>query len=174
MQQLSPVRAYKCKYLGLSINIKKMSWQQGANYGQPGFNQGYGQPGYGQPGYGQPGYGQNSYNTGFVQPGYNQGGLGVQGGMGRHQHWSRCQFRNPREEQARDIIDQIYMRYDRDYSGSLDYTEFPAAFNEVLGMLGLGGVPPQTAMMYMQQIDRSGNSRVERPEFFACVQRMLV
>ncbi|MHA6801820.1 DUF3662 and FHA domain-containing protein [Salinifilum ghardaiensis] len=57
-------------------------------YGQPGYDQGYGQPGYGQPGYGQPGYDQGfdpaygqppGYDQGYGQPGYGQPGYGQPG-----------------------------------------------------------------------------------------------
>ena len=55
--------------------------------GQPGYDQGYGQPaygqpppGYGQPAYGQPGYGQAAYGQpGYGQPAYGQPAYGQPG-----------------------------------------------------------------------------------------------
>ncbi|CAN5951091.1 unnamed protein product [Sphagnum jensenii] len=81
------------------------------------------------------------------------------------------QFNSPQENQARELIDQIYARYDRDNSGWLGPNEFPAAYNEVLGLLGLDSIPPKQALLYLQEIEQSG--KIERPEFYACVQRIL-
>jgi hypothetical protein len=136
--------------------------------------------------YNNPGYGmnQNACNQGgFNQGGFNQGemcneGMGMnQGGMnqgGMHQHWSRCHFNNPREHQARQFIDQIYMKYDRDCSGSLDQNEFPMAFNEVMMLMGMpGNMGPQEVWEAMAQLDRNRDGRIERPEFYALIQNMM-
>lgn len=73
------------------------------------------------------------------------------------------------------MIDQVYMQYDQNGTGALEMNEFVPAFNQVVSQLGInrGYMDSNQIMQLMAQIDRSGDGRIQRPEFFALVQKLM-
>ena len=74
----------------------------------------------------------------------------------------------------RNYIDQVFARYDRDRSGTLDPNELAGFFNDVFMMMG----SPQTVNMYqaqqaLQQIDRNGDGRANKMELFMAFKQMI-
>ena len=74
----------------------------------------------------------------------------------------------------RNYIDQVFMRYDRDRSGTLDSNELAGFFNDVFQMMG----SPQRINAYQAQqslmsIDRNGDGRANKMELFMAFKMMI-
>jgi hypothetical protein len=93
-------------------------------------------------------YGQNSwqpqppqYNNSWSQPTANNSSWNQQGPNygGQYNSWSPANVTggwqtpsDPQDQELRGLIDQLYLRYDRDRSGTLDKREMVQAMNELL------------------------------------------
>jgi hypothetical protein len=67
------------------------------------------------------------------------------------------------DQQLRSYIDQVFQKYDRDYSGSLDPNELYLFFNDIFAMTGSPyRVQPQQAMAAMKAIDKNGDGRASK------------
>lgn len=166
-----------------------MSYGQGGygqgGYGQGGFNQGYGQQGFGQPGYNQQGFGQQGFTQppvinlqgGFNQPGYGQQGFnqgfGQQGWGNQQGHYNYQNWGNNEDMYLQQVINQIYMKYDRDCSGQLNQYELVNALPEMCQMMG---IPPlqnyNQAIQIAQQLDTNFNGQISKHEMFRIFKRM--
>lgn len=67
------------------------------------------------------------------------------------------------DNQLKNYIDQVFMRYDRDRSGTLEPNELAGFFNDLYAMMG----SPMRINMYqaqqaMMQIDRNGDGRASK------------
>ena len=60
-------------------------------------------------------------------------------------------------------IDQIFNKYDRDYSGTLDASELACFFNDVFQMMGNPTrVNQQDAMRALMQIDKNNDGKASK------------
>lgn len=74
----------------------------------------------------------------------------------------------------RSYIDQIFARYDRDRSGTLDCNELAAFFNELFAMMGYPTrINQQQGMQAMRIIDKNNDGRASKPELFNCFKMLL-
>ena len=78
------------------------------------------------------------------------------------------------DQQLRMYIDQVFQKYDRDYSGSLDPNELYLFFNDIFAMTGSPyRVQPQQAMAAMRAIDKNGDGRASKMELFLAFKQIL-
>lgn len=108
-----------------------------------GMNPGYGAPGYGAPGYGGPGY----------------GGMGMGMGMGLQGRYS---FTTQMIELQ---ANRIFMKYDFNRNGVLNFNEARMAINEFSAMNGQMPVYEADFMMLMDIFDCDGSGQIDFFEF---------
>lgn len=81
------------------------------------------------------------------------------------------------DQQLRYYIDQVFQKYDRDYSGTLDPNELYLFFNDIFAMTGSSyRVQPQQAISVMKAIDRNyrnGDGRASKMELFMAFKQIL-
>lgn len=78
------------------------------------------------------------------------------------------------DQQLRYYIDQVFQKYDRDYSGTLDVNELYLFFNDIFAMTGSSyRLQPQQAVGAMQAIDKNGDGRASKPELFMAFKYIL-
>ena len=71
------------------------------------------------------------------------------------------------DDQLRMYIDQIFVRYDRDNSGSLDARELAGFFNDLFQTMGYTmRVNEQQAAMAIRSIDKNSDGRASKMELF--------
>ena len=76
--------------------------------------------------------------------------------------------------QLQQYIDQVFSRYDRDYSGTLDPNELHLFFNDIFALTGSNyRINPQQAFAAMRVIDKNGDGRASKPELFMCFKQIL-
>ena len=64
-------------------------------------------------------------------------------------------------------IDQIFMKYDRDRSGTLDAAELAAFFNDIFQLMGQPTrINQQQAMAALMQIDKNNDGKASKIELF--------
>ena len=161
--------------------------QQKPAYGQQQQAYGYQQPAYGQQqqayGYQQPAYGQQQQAYGYQQQGYGAHQLahGVQqqmmpgqGGYGnyRNQNWGnyQCQTYAFNVSSIDRYAEQLFLKHDRDRSGTIDIFEFPPMLTEFYQMQGLNQYPSMQDTQYlMWMFDLDGDGEISFWEF----KRML-
>ena len=63
----------------------------------------------------------------------------------------------------RNYIDQVFLKYDRDRSGTLDPNELAGFFNDVFAMMGSPQrINPYQAQQSLMMIDRNGDGRANK------------
>ena len=68
------------------------------------------------------------------------------------------------DQQLKQYIDQIFVKYDRDYSGNLDCNELHLFFNDVFAMTNNPTrINQQQAMAAMRVIDTDGDGQASKP-----------
>ena len=160
--------------------------------GQPSYGM-QGQPPYGMPGQppygmqGQPPHGmqgQPPYGMQGKPPyGYQQGPYpGMQGqGMGMQNPYAyrTMNFNNYHMGNYnidRNHIDMyaenLFRKYDRDMSGTLDMSELYPLLNEFAMTCGIGNVSPQDASYLAYMFDTDGNGRIDIGEFRMILKHM--
>jgi Ca2+-binding EF-hand superfamily protein len=73
------------------------------------------------------------------------------------------------------MIDELFTRYDRDRSGSLDRSELGAVFNEVLARFNMGFTISQSeAEALLYQIDNNRDGKIGKPELFNCLRNLVI
>lgn len=88
--------------------------------------------------------------------------------------WGGTSFNGPEDMEIKRLVDQLYMRYDRDRSGGLDRREMTRAMNELLVEYGVGmRINERQAGMLMRSIDDSGDGKVQKAEFFRMVKMIM-
>mgnify|MGYP000884263124 FL=1 len=66
--------------------------------------------------------------------------------------------------EVKQLIDQLYLRYDSDRSGALDRREMTRALNELFVEYGVSiRVSERQAGRLMQAIDNSGDGKIQKP-----------
>jgi|JI6StandDraft_1071083.scaffolds.fasta_scaffold03071_11 Ca2+-binding EF-hand superfamily protein len=66
--------------------------------------------------------------------------------------------------EVKQLIDQLYLRYDSDRSGGLDRREMTRALNELFVEYGVSiRVSERQAGRLMQAIDNSGDGKIQKP-----------
>lgn len=77
------------------------------------------------------------------------------------------------DQQLRAYIDQVFMVFDRDRSGTLDPMELGNFFNEVFSRIGWPmRVNQMQAMQAMRAIDRNGDGKANKMELFMAIKQM--
>lgn len=80
---------------------------------------------------------------------------------------------NVTDVQLRQYIDQIFSRYDRDGTGSLDVNELAAFFNEVFQRMGSPvNVTQQQAVQALQFIDKNFDRKASKQELFSALKML--
>jgi hypothetical protein len=78
------------------------------------------------------------------------------------------------DQQLRYYIDQVFQKYDRDYSGTLDPNELYLFFNDIFAMTGSAyRVQPQQAISAMRAIDKNGDGKASKMELFMAFKQIL-
>lgn len=78
------------------------------------------------------------------------------------------------DQQLQIYIDQVFSRYDRNYSGTLDSTELHLFFNDIFAMTGSPyRIAPQQAYAAMRVIDKNGDGMASKPELFLAFKQIL-
>lgn len=78
------------------------------------------------------------------------------------------------DQQLQIYIDQVFSRYDRNYSGTLDSTELHLFFNDIFAMTGSPyRITPQQAYAAMRVIDKNGDGMASKPELFLAFKQIL-
>ena len=68
------------------------------------------------------------------------------------------------DQQLRAYIDQVFMKYDRNNSGTLDPNELYLFFNDIFAMTGNNyRLTPQQATQAMRAIDANGDGVASKP-----------
>lgn len=68
------------------------------------------------------------------------------------------------DAQLRQYIDQVFQKYDRNYSGSLDTNELSYFFNDIFAMTGSPyRINPQQSIAVMRAIDKNGDGMASKP-----------
>ena len=77
------------------------------------------------------------------------------------------------DQQLRMYIDEVFMMFDRDRSGTLDPNELGNFFNQVFGRLGWPmRINQMQALQAMRAIDRNGDGRANKMELFTAIKYM--
>jgi len=77
------------------------------------------------------------------------------------------------DQQLRLYIDEVFLVFDRDRSGTLDSIELGNFFNQVFARLGWPmHINQQQAFQAMQAIDRNGDGRANKMELFAAIKHI--
>lgn len=76
--------------------------------------------------------------------------------------------------QLQQYIDQVFSRYDRNYSGSLDVNELSFFFNDIFALTGSPyRINQQQAYAAMRIIDKNGDGMASKPELFMAFKQIL-
>lgn len=76
--------------------------------------------------------------------------------------------------QLQQYIDQVFARYDRNFSGALDCNELYLFFNDIFAMTGSPyRINQQQAIAAMQVIDKNGDGMASKPELFLAFKQIL-
>lgn len=76
--------------------------------------------------------------------------------------------------QLQGYVDQVFMRYDLNYSGTLDVNELGLFFNDIFGMMNFNyRLNHQQAYQFMMQVDRNMDGRANKRELFMAVKLIL-
>lgn len=76
--------------------------------------------------------------------------------------------------QLQQYIDQVFNKYDRNYSGTLDANELHLFFNDIFALTGSPyRINPQQAYAAMQIIDKNGDGMASKPELFLAFKQIL-
>ncbi len=78
------------------------------------------------------------------------------------------------DQQLRNYIDQIFLRYDRDNSGTLEPNELGGFFNDIFAMMGdPRRVNQLQAMQALQSIDKNCDGRASKMELFMAFKSLM-
>ena len=76
--------------------------------------------------------------------------------------------------QLQQYIDQVFGRYDRNYSGTLDPNELHLFFNDIFALTGSPyRINQQQAYAAMRVIDKNGDGMASKPELFMAFKQIL-
>lgn len=83
-------------------------------------------------------------------------------------------FMSISDQQLRAYIDQVFMKYDRNQSGTLDPNELYLFFNDIFAMTGNSyRLNSQQAQAAMRAIDTNGDGVASKPELFMAFKQIL-
>ena len=78
------------------------------------------------------------------------------------------------DHQLQGYIDQVFARYDRNYSGALDANSLYLFFNDIFAMTGSPyRINQQQALAAMRVIDKNGDGQASKPELFLAFKQIL-
>lgn len=81
---------------------------------------------------------------------------------------------NISDMQLQQYIEQVFLRYDRNFSGTLDSNELYLFFNDVFAMTGSPyRINPQQAMQAMAFVDKDYDGKANRAELFMAFKQMM-
>lgn len=73
------------------------------------------------------------------------------------------------------LIDEMFMKYDFDRSGTLDCRELAPVFNEILMRFNIGvTLSPEEARALLFQIDVNTDGRINKTELFNCIKSLVI
>lgn len=81
----------------------------------------------------------------------------------------------PQEQQLRQLIDELFVRYDTDRSFTLDRRELQNVFNEVLMRFNMGFTISQSeAEALLCEIDGNRDGKIGKPELFRVLRNLVI
>ena len=73
----------------------------------------------------------------------------------------------PNDDQLRQAIDAIFVKYDADHSGTLENTELFSLINDAFKSLGRNReVKADEVNQFIKAIDKNGDGKISKPELF--------
>lgn len=78
------------------------------------------------------------------------------------------------DEQLRQIVDVVFVRYDNDNSGALDREEVKRLVADVFTQLDMHRLAdPNEIDKFINSIDKNGDGLIQKPELFDIFKEML-
>lgn len=78
------------------------------------------------------------------------------------------------DQQLRDIVDVVFLRYDADNSGALDRNEVRVLISDVFTQLDMARLAdPNEIDKFITSIDKNGDGLIQKPELFDIFKEML-
>lgn len=79
------------------------------------------------------------------------------------------------ETQLKMFIDELFMRYDIDRSGTLDCRELTPVFNEILMRFNIPiSLSQEESRALLYQIDVNTDGRINKTELFNCIKNLVI